>query len=176
MITYKGQKTVIGKRFIYENEVLKYTGKIYGDSYSFVNNNGTEYILAESDLDNLKEYSLPEEKTNIIGNMDGKEKIKQTLIDYTQKELNLLNDISAGKSNDVNALTELYEKELEELRPLSKYDMSKATLENISLEAQQSFLEELNRNISNKNIVTILVNLQNYIASNKKGGSTDANI
>ena len=69
MITYKGQKTVIGKKFIYEGEVLKYTGKIYGDSYNFTNSNGIEYILSESDLINLEEYSLPEADTNIIKNL-----------------------------------------------------------------------------------------------------------
>ena len=175
MITYKGQKTVIGKRFIYEGEVLKYTGKIYGDSYNFTNDKGIEYILSESDLANLKDYELSEADSNIINNIDGKDKLKEVLIDYTEKELAMLNDLLNGKSNDINSLNALYEKELEELMFLNKYDMPTKPQDNVTLEAQKSYLDELNRNISNKNIIAILTSLQSFIASNKKGGEDNGN-
>lgn len=157
MITYKGQKTVIGKRFIYENEILKYTGKIYGDSYGFINNNGIEYILLESDLDKLKDYDTD------------KEDLKALLINYTEQELNLINDILVGKSNNIEALNELYKKEIAELTPLNKYSISKSSQEDISLEAQKSYLTDLNRNISENNITAIIVSLQSFIDSNLKG-------
>ena len=162
MITYKGQKTVIGKRFIYDGEILKYTGKIYGDSYGFINSNNVEYILTESDLDNLQDYGT-------INEISGKEKVKKTIIDYTEKELALLNDIIAGKSNDINALTDLYEKELSEIRFLNKYDLPKMPKDDVTLEAQKSYLDELNRNISTKSIIAVVASLDSFIASNKKG-------
>lgn len=175
MITYKGQKTVIGKKFIYEGEVLKYTGKIYGDSYNFTNDKGIEYILSESDLTNLEEYSLPEADTNIIKNLDSKDTIKNVLIDYTEKELALLNDLIAGKSNDINALNELYSKEIADIQFLNKYDTPIANSNNISLAAQKSYLEDVNRNISSQNIVGLITNLQNFMASNNKEGEQDGN-
>ena len=169
MITYKGQKTVIGKKFIYEGEVLKYTGKIYGDSYNFTNQLGVEYILSESDLDNLKEYSLREEEQNIINNIPGKEKIKATIINYTEKELALINDILVGKSNDIASLNKLYQDEINALQFLNKYDPAKSIQDTISLDAQKGYLDELNRNISNKSIISILASLRDFINSNKEG-------
>lgn len=168
MITYKGQRTVIGKRFIYEGEILKYTGKIYGDNYNFINNNGIEYILSESELSNLEDYELSEADSNIINNMTDKDTIKSIIINYTEQELALINDILVGKSNNINALNALYEKELNELMSLNKYSMPKPNT-GYSLEAQKSYLNDLNRNISSANIVSLLTNLQTFIASNKEG-------
>ena len=176
MITYKGQRTVIGKRFIYEGEVIKYTGKIYGDNYNFTNKDGVEYVLSESDLANLEEYELSEADSNIINNISGKDELKKTLVEYTEKELALLNDIINGKSKDTTALNNLYQDELDKLLFLNKYDMPIKPQDNITLEAQKSYLDELNRNVSDKNIVAILTSLQSFIASNKKGGEDNGNI
>lgn len=168
MITYKGQKTVIGKRFIYEGEVIKYTGKIYGDSYNFTNNNGVEYILSESDLIKLKEYNINGEDTNTVKDVDMNNKLRDVILKYTEQELNLLSDLIAGKEKDKNKLNELYQKEYDELVFLNKYDELKSTADNISLEAQQGFLKDVNRNISSVNLITLLTSLLNFIASNKE--------
>lgn len=170
MITYKGQKTVIGKKFIYEGEILKYIGKIYGDSYNFVNDNGIEYILSESELDILEEYSSPK-----VNDIKGNDTLKKTLIEYTERELNIINDLLAGKTKDRAALNELYEKEINDIQFLNKYDLPKNPNDNISLEAQKSYLDDLNRNISNGNIVSLLTSLNDFIASNKKGGEDNGN-
>lgn len=168
MITYKGQKTVIGKRFIYEGEVIKYTGKIYGDSYNFTNSNGVEYILSESDLIKLKEFNINGEDTNTVKDVDMNNKLRNVILKYTEQELNLLSDLIAGKEKDKNKLNELYQKEYDELVFLNKYDELKNTADNISLEAQQGFLKDVNRNISSVNLITLLTSLLNFIASNKE--------
>lgn len=168
MITYKGQKTVIGKRFIYEGEVIKYTGKIYGDSYNFTNSNGVEYILSESDLIKLKEFNINGEDTNTVKDVDMNNKLRNVILKYTEQELNLLSDLIVGKEKDKNKLNELYQKEYNELVFLNKYDELKNTANNISLEAQQGFLKDVNRNISSVNLITLLTSLLNFIASNKE--------
>lgn len=168
MITYKGQKTVIGKRFIYEGEVIKYTGKIYGDQYSFITNKDVEYILSESDLIKLKEYNINGEDTNTVKDVDIDNKLKDVIIKYTEQELNLLSDLIAGKETDKSKLNDLYKKEYDELVFLNKYDKLKGTADNISLEAQQGYLKDVNRNVSSVNIITLLTSLLNFMASNKE--------
>ncbi len=168
MITYKGQKTVIGKRFLYENNVVTYAGKIYGDQYLFKNND-TEYILSESELTNLFEYT-PDGKAS-IGVIDKGNKLRDTVLTYTEKELALLNDLIAGKTDDIDALNELYQNEYDELVFLDKYVQPTPTLDTVSLEAQKSYFSDINRNISNTDIVNLLASLQNFIKSNKGGNN-----
>lgn len=163
MITYKGQPTVIGKRFLYEGQTVRYKGKIYGDKHLF-EAHGIEYIFTESELANLGTYEI---ESNIVKDIKNNDKLKEVIIDYTQKELNLLNDLISGKSNDIGALNEYYQKEMDELMFLNKYDLPILKNTDISLEAQRSFLNDINRNVSDTGIVALLANLQDFIASNK---------
>lgn len=170
MITYKGNKLVIGKRFIYDNEILKYIGKIYGDQYNFsTENDNKEYILSESELDNLKDYSILNE-TNLISEEDENDFLKNKLIDYTKKELDLLNDLTNGKSEDTSELLELYKKEYNDFRALNNSEYTSEAIDNISLEAQLYYFNSIYRNISEVNIITLLANLKNYIKTLEKGG------
>lgn len=162
MITYKGQKTVIGKRFIYEGQTVTYMGKIYGDKHLFESAK-QEYILTESELEYLDEYK----ESNIVKDIKNNDKIKDVIIDYTEKELNLLNDLIVGKNKDINTLNDYYQKEIDELMFLNKYDLPKIKNTGISLEAQKSFLTDINRNVSDTGIVSLITNLQDFIASNK---------
>jgi len=41
--------------------------------------------------------------------------------------------------------------------------------DDVTLEAQKSYLDELNRNISTKSIIAVVASLDSFIASNKKG-------
>lgn len=169
MITYKGNKLVIGKRFIYENEVLKYLGKIYGDSYNFsTEDNNREYILSESDLEDLKEYKIINE-ANLLAEEDENDFLKDKLIDYTKKELDLLNDLINGKSDDTSELLELYRKEYNDFRALNNSEYTSEAIDNISLEAQLYYLNSIYRNISETNIISLLANLKNYIKTLEKG-------
>lgn len=175
MITYKGQKTVIGKHFIYEGETLTYLGKIYGDSYNFISDKQVQYILDESDLPKLKEYNINGEDTNTIKDVDTNNVLRDIILKYTEKELNLISDLLQGKTDNKEELNKLYEEEYKELSFLNKYDIPPKENSNVSLEAQQSFLKEINRNVSGVNIITLLASLQDFIVSNK-GDEIDANI
>lgn len=168
MITYKGQRTVIGKRFIYEGEVIKYTGKIYGDQFSFISDKDVEYILSESDLIKLKEYNINGEDTNTIKDIDVDDKLRNIVLEYTKKELDLLNNLIAGKEQDINKLNALYQAEYDELKVLNKYTLINNNDSTIPLDAQLSYLKEINRNISGTNIISLLTNLQDFIESNKE--------
>lgn len=175
MITYKGQKTVIGKRFLLEGQTVKYLGKIYGDKY-LLEADGIQYILTESELDNLLEYEKDNAESNLIGNIKNNEKLKKVVIDYTEKELKLLSDLIAGKSTDIKTLNDYYQKEIDEISFLNRYDLPKTPKDNISLEAQQSFLNDVNRNVSDKNIVALISSLLDFIASNNKGDENNGDI
>lgn len=168
MITYKGQKTVIGKRYFYEGQIVRYKGKIYGDQHLFDNNNGVEYILSESDLHDLQNFEVESAQLDIVGNIDDNSKLKETLIEYTKKELDLLNNLIAGKSNDIKTLNSYYQDEIEKLSFLNKYGQPKVKHNNISLEAQKSYLDDINRNVSEVSIISLLANLQDFISSNKE--------
>ena len=168
MITYKGNKLVIGKRFLYENEVIKYIGKIYGDRYNFTTeNNHKEYILSESELDYLKDYKLNE--ANLIKEEDKDDFLKNKLIDYTEKEIAILNNLINGKSKDTNELLELYKQEYNDFRALNNSQYTSSAIDTISLEAQLYYLNSIYRNISETNIINLLANLKNYIRSLEKG-------
>ena len=167
MITYKGQQTVIGKRFFYEGQTVKYKGKIYGDKHLFLAG-GIEYILDESDLLKLNEYNINGEDTNTIKDIDTKDILKNVILNYTEKQLNIINDILNNKDKDISKLNNLYKEEFEKLKFLNKYSLPKDRQTDISLEAQKSYLENVNRNISGVNLVTLLVSLLNFIASNKE--------
>jgi len=174
MITYKGQKTVIGKRFIYESNIITYNGKIYGDSYLFTDKD-TEYILTESDLIKLKEYNINGEDTNTIKDVDNDNVLRDLILDYTEKEIALVSDLIVGKETDVSKLNELYQKEYDELIFLNKYDLPNSGNHTISLEKQLMYLRSVNRNISSVNIIELLTSLQNFIDSNK-GGDNNGDI
>jgi hypothetical protein len=124
--------------------------------------------LSESDLIKLKEYNINGEDTNTVKDIDNDNKLKDIIIKYTKQELDLINDILAGKNNDINKLNSLYKQEYDELQFLNKYGISKEKQTDISLDAQKSYLDEVNRNVSGVNIVTLLVSLLNFIASNKE--------
>lgn len=167
MITYKGQKTVIGKRYLYEGQIIRYQGKIYGDKHLFKSSD-LEYILSESDLNDLQSFEVESAKIDIVKNIQNNDELKNTIIDYTQKELNLLSDLIAGKSKDVASLNKLYQEEIDELLFLNKYGQPNVKNSNISLEAQQSYLNNINRNVSDTSIISLLASLQDFIASNKE--------
>lgn len=170
MITYKGQKTVIGKRFFYESKVITYEGKIYGDQHLFKDSD-TEYILSESELIKLKEYNINGEDTNTIKDVDNDSVLRNLILDYTDKEIDLLSDIIAGKSDDIEALNELYQNEYDELVFLNKYDLPDNGNNNVSLAMQLNYLKQVNRNISGVNIITLLASLRDFINSNKGGNN-----
>ena len=163
MITYKGQTTVIGKRFLYEGQTVKYKGKIYGDKHLF-EANGIEYIFTENELENLGTYKV---ESNTIKDIKNNTKLKETILGYTEKELNLLSDLISGKSNDINALNDYYQKEVDDLSVLNTYDLPTLKNTGISLEAQRSFLNDINRNISETGVISLITNLRDFIASNK---------
>lgn len=166
MITYKGNKLVIGKRFLYENEILKYTGKIYGDKYNFATDNDCkEYILSESELDKLQDYKT---ESMSISEADTDDFLKNKLIDYTKQELDILNDLINNKSQDTEKLVDLYKKEYNEFRALNNNPYTSGATDTISLEAQLYYFNSIYRNISEVNIVNLLANLKNYIRSLEK--------
>jgi len=168
MITYKGNKLVIGKRFIYENEILKYIGKIYGDKYNFsTENTHKEYILSESEIENLQDYKA--DKDNTISNNDENDLLKEKLIDYTEKEIAILNDLINNKSKDTQKLVDLYKEEYNDFRTLNKNEYTSQAIDTISLEAQLYYLNSIYRNISSVNVINLLANLKSYIRSLEKG-------
>ena len=169
MITYKGQKTVIGKRFFYEDELVKYNGKIYGDQFSFMSEDNTEYILTESDLIKLKEYNINGEDTNTVKDIDNDDVLRDTILDYAEKEIALLSDLLVGKETDVNKLNEIYQNEYDDLIFLNKYELYNNRDTDIPLENQLRYFKDINRNISGVNIVELLTSLNDFINSNKGG-------
>lgn len=175
MITYKGQKTVIGKRFLLEGKTVKYLGKIYGDKHILEADN-IQYILTENELDNLLEYEKDNAESNLVKNIGNNDELKKLIISYTEKELNLLSDLISGKSDDKKALNDYYQKEVNELSVLNRYDLPKTQKDNISLEAQQSFLNDINRNVSDTNVVALISSLLDFIASNNKGDEKNGDI
>lgn len=163
MITYKGNKLVIGKRFLYENEVLRYIGKIYGDNYNFATeDNNKEYILSESELSKLQDYKIT------ISEADSDNFLKNKLIDYTKQELDILNDLVNNKSQDTQKLVDLYKKEYNDFRALNPNEYTASAIDTVSLEAQLYYFNSIYRNISEVNIINLLANLKNYIRSLEK--------
>lgn len=57
MIFYKGNSFVVGKHFIYDNKLVEYQGKVFGQYYDFTSGD-THLILNETELLSLKEYSV----------------------------------------------------------------------------------------------------------------------
>ena len=166
MITYKGNRLVIGKRFLYENEVLRYIGKIYGDSYNFsTENDNKEYILSESELSKLQDYKT---ESMTISEADSDDFLKNKLIDYTKQEIDILNDLVNNKSQDTSKLVDLYKKEYNDFRALNNNQYTSGATDTVSLEAQLYYLNSIYRNISEVNIVNLLANLKNYIRSLEK--------
>lgn len=57
MILYKGNSLVIGKHFIFNDMLVEYQGKTFGQYYDFTCD-GTHLVLSEAELVSLKEYSV----------------------------------------------------------------------------------------------------------------------
>ena len=129
----------------------------------------TEYILTESDLIKLKEYNINGEDTNTVKDIDNDDVLRDTILDYAEKEIALLSDLLVGKETDVNKLNEIYQNEYDDLIFLNKYELYNNRDTDIPLENQLRYFKDINRNISGVNIVELLTSLNDFINSNKGG-------
>lgn len=161
MITYKGNKLLIGKRFIYENEVVSYQGKIYGNHHSF-SKDGVEFVLTEEETSNLKEYS-----PILLEELDNSDDIYQLIASYTDKQLNMINN---NNSNSKDLLVNLANSFQEELNNLSSnnlaYNHNYQIIdgdEDYILDVIKNYLNDVVYNVSQTSLPTHYTQLNNFI-------------
>lgn len=165
-ITYKGNNyTLIGKHFIFNNEKVSYEGKIYKESYLFKSDSNKEYILDESDLYNLQEFSSTEELANNIESIDS---LLQDLQDkYINATLPILQNLIMGKETDRTELNNIYKDMMNFIKENYHNNLELSGVQDsISLEAQKQYLTNLALNKSSISIESLFNSLNNFIYSN----------
>lgn len=95
MILYKGNTLVEGKHFIYENDMVTYQGKVYGNFYLFKNSNDLDLVLNESDLGKLKLY-----EHSMVTDAENADDLRTLLVAYFDKGISILD-------SDTNVIDEL---------------------------------------------------------------------
>lgn len=165
MITYKGSKLVIGKRFIIEGELNTYQGKIFGNMHKFVNKNNQETILTEQEANSLNQYKLNEH--SLLSEQDNADDLKQLVISYTDKQLKLCEE---KPTNIYQLLLNSFKEEIEKLQEQGlAYQVSYRELGTKDLLQQiQSFLKDTQHNISDTSMPNIYVQLNNYVYTLEK--------
>ena len=162
MILYKGSPLVKGKHFIYENEVIEYKGKVYGESHLFETKSNVELVLSENEALSL----MPLLEHSLLAEQDNANDLYQLVVSYTDRQLDIAKNSPSNK-----VWTELKDSFQEELNKLSElglaYKVTNNKIDNISegylLEMIIDFLEETQRNISETSLPNIYVQLHSFI-------------
>lgn len=161
MILHKGNPLVKGKHFIYENQTVEYSGKVYGDKHLFLLPDKSELILTESE--SLKLHSLLEH--SLLAEQDNSDDLYQTVTSYTDEQLNIAMNYPSNK-----LWSSLQDSMQEELNKLSDLGLAYKTSpnkidgnESYLLELIIDFLEETQRNISDTSLPNIYTQLSNFI-------------
>ena len=162
-ITYKGNNLVENKHFVYENDIIQYRGKIYGDRFLFGNEH-TEYILDESDLQDLQQSRV----SDIVKEEDENNNIKEKIQEYIKEALDYINSYQIGKNSDLNNLINIYKSIMNYMKDNNKNISIGTKLDTISIEAQKSYLKELYRNRTEINFNNLYNTLNNFIYSLNK--------
>lgn len=167
MITYKGNKLVVGKHFIYEGDVIEYKGKVFGNMHQF-DSNGTQIVMTEQEANNLKGYKLNEH--SLLAEQDNSEELYQVITSYTDNQLNIIEngpsnklweDLLNSMKEEVNKLSELGLAYETSINPI---DGNKSYLQELIMD----FLQDTQRNISNTSLPNIYTQLNNFIYSIEK--------
>lgn len=172
MILYKGSPLVKGKHFIYENNVIEYKGKVYGESHLFETKDKMELVLSESEALTL----MPLLEHSLLAEQDNSDDLYQLITSYTDRQLDI------AKNSPSNKLwTELKDSFQEEINKLSELGLAyKVTYNKISninegylLEMIIDFLEATQRNISETSLPNIYAQLNDFIYNidQLKGGN-----
>lgn len=162
MITYKGNPLVKGKHFIYENQSITYSGKIYGDKHLFISQDNSEIILTESEATNLK--SLLEH--SLLSEQDNSDDLYQVISSYTDKQLDIINNVASNKKWET--LKNSFQEELNKLNELGlAYKVTHTKIEDLNeqyfTEMIMDFLQDIQHNISDTSLPNIYTQLNNYI-------------
>lgn len=165
MITYKGSKLVIGKRFIIEGELGMYQGKVFGNMHRFITKDSQEIILTEQEANQLEQFRLNEH--SLLSEQDNAEDLRQIIISYTDKQLNICKD---KPTNVYHLLLSSFKEEIDKLQEQGMtYQVSYRELSSNNLLDQiESFLKDTQHNISDTSMPNIYVTLNNYIYTLEK--------
>lgn len=170
MITFKGSPLVKGKRFIKENDILEYKGKVFTEFHEFINQDNTSIILTEQEALSLKPYKLNEH--SLIEEQDNSDDLYQVVTSYTDKQLNMLSD-----RDNPTLLTDLLNSFQEEINKLSSLGLAyqtsitkfNGTMDEL-FDAMESYLKNVQRNISETSLPNIYVQLNSFIYNLQKAG------
>lgn len=166
-ITYKGNSYILqGKKFIFNNEEVSYSGKIFGECFLFKSTNSDkEYILNESELTDLEDFTLEK----IVEEENIKEDILSTIQnDYIPKALDILQNIITDKNSDTSELNNIYKDLMNYLKNNYSKDLQLSGVQDtISPEAQKHYLKDLSLNKSSISYESLYNSLNNFIYSNK---------
>ena len=162
MILYKGSPLVKGKHFVYENEVIEYKGKVYGESHLFETKANVELVLTENEALNLK----PLLEHSLLAEQDNSDDLYQLVVSYTDKQLDIAKNSPSNKL--WRELKDSFQEELNKLSELGlAYKVTHNKIDNADhgylLEMIIDFLEETQRNISETSLPNIYVQLHNFI-------------
>lgn len=166
MITHKGSPYVNGKHFIYENELVTYTGKMYKDFFTFIKeSDGCEILLTEKETNNLKYYYLKEH--SLLQEQENKDDLYQIVASYTDVQLNLINTL--GYKKLFSKLRDSFKEELDKLEENGvTYKTHPNKFDNINdigyiQEMLLDYLQSIQRNISDVSLPNHCAQLTNFI-------------
>lgn len=157
MILYKGSTLVEGKHFVFEDEMLTYQGKVYGNYYLFKNESNLDLVLNESDLNGLKLY----EHSTVI-EAENSEDLKTMLVSYFTKGLSIL---ESSKDNVIDELITYFTEFKNHLDQMgctynySIFDIEKSQL----LDYIRNYLTNCNLNVSSVSIPNLYTTINSII-------------